>query len=188
LRLIQRFAVLGGWQQHAVRLLQALWTADGSICIWLCFPAKKSSYNLWQCKCYCHKHRDLRKINRDMHRMFAFTDLCIIWSYWWIIIANEYFALINKSAYINKYLLFNQFITKQHQCNVWCIKHQFQPKTASAITIYCAQNVVIWHKSIYALSIHYGVTIFKNNYIVSYHFDWCAMCSERRMSHKTVTL
>ena len=44
---------------------------------------------------------------------------------------------------------------KHHQCNVWCIKHQFKPKTASAITIYCAKNVVIWHKSRYALSIHY---------------------------------
>jgi len=69
-----------------------------------------SSYNLWQCKCYRHKNRDLREINRDMHRMFAFTDLCIIWSYWCIITANEHFALLIKSAYINKYLLFNQFI------------------------------------------------------------------------------
>jgi len=69
-----------------------------------------SSYNLWHCKCYRHKSRDLREINRDMHRMFAFTDLCIIWSYWCIIISSKQFALLNKSAHSHKYLLFNQFI------------------------------------------------------------------------------
>jgi len=106
-----------------------------------------SSYNLWQCKCYRHKSRDLRELNRDMHIMFAFTDLCIIWSYWCIKILNKQFALLNKSAHSHKYLYCTSLSNKHHQCNVRCIKHQFKPKTASAITISCAQNVVIWPKS-----------------------------------------
>ena len=147
-----------------------------------------SSYNLWHYKCYCHKNRDLREINRDMHRMFTFTDLCIIWSKWCIIIANEHLHCWTRVHISIKTFYLTSVSNKQHQCNVLCIKHQFKPKTASAITIYCAQNVVIWHKSICALSIHYGVTIFKNNYIVSYHFGWCDKFSERRSSHKTVTV
>jgi len=38
---------------------------------------------------------------------------------------------------------------KNHQCNVWCIKHQFKPKTASAITIFCTQTS-LYDTSLYA--------------------------------------
>ena len=71
-----------------------------------------------------------------------------------------------------------RLLNKHHQYNVLCIKHQFKPKTASAITIYCAQNVVIWPKSIYALSKNYGVTIFKNN--ISFLTIWIdATCVQK---------
>jgi len=69
-----------------------------------------SSFNLWHCKRYRHKSRDLREINRDMHRMFVVTDLCIIRSYWCIIILSKQLALLNKNAHSHKYLLFHNFI------------------------------------------------------------------------------
>jgi len=118
------------WRIHTVvfsdRPCSCSGLVDGWDSCWIPFwfpPTLKniSSYKLWHCKCYRHKNRDLREINRDMHRMFAFTDLCIIWSYWCIINANEHFALLNKSAHIHKYLLFNQFIkyTPSLQCVVY---------------------------------------------------------------------